>query len=264
MQPGEAHVWRIPLDAASTQLPPIPDILAPGEMERANRFRFEKDRRRFAACRTALRLILGHYLGCPAPSIHFATTPRGKPFLDPATHTQRLCFNVSHSHELALCALMHNRPVGVDLEHHRTVVEMARIVERFFSPAERAWFQKTPASDQPGLFFRIWTRKEACLKAMGYGIDDHVEQLDVSPCPELPAHWVQDHDTSNTSVHWHITDLAAGQDYSAALAFQGSKPSIQCWLWDWEVCQVAPGLSRGNTSDACSSQNPSASKRTMD
>lgn len=257
LNPGEAHVWRIPLEAACTNLPSVPDILAPGEIERANRYRFEKDRRRFSACRTALRLILGRYLDCPSTAIRFATSPRGKPFLDPAAHGQPLCFNVSHSHELALCAFMHDQPVGVDLEHHRRVSEMDRIVDRFFSPGERAWFQSMSGPDRAALFFRIWTRKEACLKAMGYGIDDHVEQLDVSICPGLPARWEQNHGAADPTVHWHITDLAADEDYSAALASADSEPSIQCWLWDWDACQAAPGFSRGSPSMDGSPSNPS-------
>jgi 4'-phosphopantetheinyl transferase len=52
----------------------------------------------------------------PAASLAFRVGRHGKPALDGSAARTGLGFNVSHSGELALCAVTHARAVGVDVE----------------------------------------------------------------------------------------------------------------------------------------------------
>src|ERR671919_474331 len=70
----EVHVWKVDLSA------PVSDVrpLSRDELERATRFHFERDRDHFKAARSALRTVLGRYLGLPPESLEFGQTEYGK------------------------------------------------------------------------------------------------------------------------------------------------------------------------------------------
>src|SRR5262249_21634817 len=148
-------------------------VLSEEERARALRFVRPRDRRRFALCRAALRMILGRLLETPTERIMFHFGAGGKPELAPTLLSESgssLRFNVTHSDELALIAVCRGRELGVDLERVRAVSEAARIVESYFTSAERAQFAALLPFARPAAFLRGWTRKEAILKAKGVGL----------------------------------------------------------------------------------------------
>ena len=172
----EVHLWVIPLEAA-------PDgahsLLAPVERERAERFRFPEDRRRWIAARAALRVLLGRYLGADPRAIHLEVTPDGN------TIVEALHFNLSHSHDLALIAIAVHTPVGVDVELLRPIPDAPLLARRLLPPEEADMVEM-----QPEQFLRIWTRREAWLKAEGIGLRGikrsrpaHWRVLDLDPWP---------------------------------------------------------------------------------
>jgi len=64
------HLWRVNLAIAPDDLAYLSALLADKEAERAQRFRFDRDRQRFIAARGTLRQLLSHYLQTPAAQIH--------------------------------------------------------------------------------------------------------------------------------------------------------------------------------------------------
>lgn len=165
-----AHVWV-------HQVPPLQDllpqmgILSPEEQRRAERLQLTGDQRRFLAGRLFLRRLLSGYSGLPAAAIAIEHSPRGKPYWrDPPQPLQGLQFNLSHSHERVLIALVLQHSIGVDLEWIRPVPRWQAIARRYFSPAEQAQLANCSEQERDPLFFRIWTQKEALLKATGSGL----------------------------------------------------------------------------------------------
>ncbi len=96
--------------------------LSSDELARAARFHFERDRTRFSVARAALREILAHYLGTSPAEIAFVYGDHGKPALAPPYGDLR--FNLSHSHDLALCAVARGSEVGVDVERIRELDDL--------------------------------------------------------------------------------------------------------------------------------------------
>jgi 4'-phosphopantetheinyl transferase len=170
-------------------------LLSPEERERAARFRFETDRRRFIACRAAVRRLLGAELGRPPESLTFVYGPHGKPALSGETS---LRFNVAHSGPLALLALTDGIELGVDIEAIRPDLATSEVAATVFTGAERAQLLGPNRVDR---FFQLWTRKEAYLKAIGEGF--------ASPILEIPAGWL-------------LEDLPIDHGYRAALAYPGA------------------------------------------
>ncbi len=171
---GQVHVWRANLDLDSGWLAELRTSLAPGEIERANRYVFEQDRLRFEAGRGILRRLLSKYLGRPPASFEIHTNPFGKPLTD-----GDICFNLSHSGPLAVYAFARNAGVGIDLERIRTDVECLEIASRYFTDAEVVELKGTPKERRSETFFRCWTRKEAYVKALGRGLSMSIGSFEI-------------------------------------------------------------------------------------
>src|ERR1043166_6848263 len=113
LETGEIHVWRIVLEQPEIVLKRLRSTLQPDEIDRANRFHFEKHRRHFEAGRGLLRELLARYLETEPGALRFTYGAYGKPALE------GLRFNMSHSHEVALLAVAREAELGVDVEHIR-------------------------------------------------------------------------------------------------------------------------------------------------
>ncbi|MBV8202590.1 MAG: 4'-phosphopantetheinyl transferase, partial [Acidobacteria bacterium] len=137
LPPGEIHVWAVPLDPAAAVVERLARSLAADELERAQRFRFDRHRRQYQVGRGVLRELLGAYLGMPPREVVFAYGPRGKPFLGGPAATGGVSFNLSNSHELALVGMLRGPEVGVDVEFLKPMPDLEQIAERFFSESER-------------------------------------------------------------------------------------------------------------------------------
>ena len=171
MRPAETHVWRAGLDLEGAALARLNKTLDPAERERAARFHFERDRRRFIAARGFLRQLLAGYLEVAPGSVSFAYNANGKPRLSAACQIKDdLRFNVSHSHALALFAFTLGREIGVDVERVKEMEEMEAIARQTFSAQEHAGWRAAAGAERTALFFRLWTRREAVVKCMGAGL----------------------------------------------------------------------------------------------
>ena len=226
IHPNEVHIWRASLDLSK----PLPEnllgTLSADELSRASRFRFEKDQRRFIGARGILRQILGAYLQKLPHSLQFLYGTNGKPVL---ANNDTFQFNLSHSENMVLYAITHNRNIGIDLERIREDVAIEQISSRFFSEAEIVSMQQLTESKRNELFFQYWTRKEALIKATGVGLSVPIETFDVSgvngsilsPIP-LPG----DH---GEKPQWYLQDLLPGPGYTAAIVVEGGDYGFSYW-----------------------------------
>jgi len=142
------------------------------EAERARwkRFGAEAARRRYARCRAALRAVLCQRLDCANGSLAFGTGAHGKPFAKVAGSEHRASFNVSHSHDHGLIAFAADSiPLGIDVEMREHRGDLRAVAERVFAASELAWLARHSGEQWRRAFFRLWTCKEAAIKALGTG-----------------------------------------------------------------------------------------------
>ena len=102
-------------------------------------------------------------------------TEEGKPFFP---EYPGFYFSLSHSGIWAACAVGSN-DLGVDIQ--KTVSVKRQVQERCLSAAERTWLDGLPESERDAAFCRLWSLKEAYLKALGSGLrscPSHVEVVD--------------------------------------------------------------------------------------
>jgi len=228
------HVWRGMLDLPAPSVARSAGLLSPEEQARASRFHFARDRRRFILAHGMLRSVVGAYLATAPSALRFERHPRGKPALIAAAGARRLCFNLSHSGELALLAVADDRDVGVDVERIRPLGDAGGISERHFAASERDRLRAAPADRTAEVFFTYWTRKEAVLKATGDGLLSPLEELDVSGVPPgCPGPLVVS-DRAGLSHRLVVIDLRPAAGYAGALAAEGEGWQLACWRWDDE------------------------------
>jgi 4'-phosphopantetheinyl transferase len=183
LEPGTVEVVSIDLDVSRPVLEMREKSLSPDEREHTSRFRFERDRRRFVACRGAVRALIGSLTGSHPSAICFEYGPSGKPELDGAL-AGALAFNVSHSEDVAFCAVAPNGPIGVDGERLRDLPDLDSIAAHFFSPLERAFIRDAAVVVRVNRFFYLWTLKEAWLKAKGEGLSGPLTEFEIVPGPD--------------------------------------------------------------------------------
>jgi 4'-phosphopantetheinyl transferase len=228
----EAHVWAIRLDVDASRLRSFEVTLSADERARAQAFRTEELRRRFIAAHGSTRAILSHYVEESPEKIALAFEHRGKPRLGDAYAATNLRFNLSHSADLALLAVVKNCEVGIDVEELRPVKELEHLVTRYFHHDE-ANDVLLAAGDRNAAFFRCWTAKEGVLKAFGSGIAESLDHFRVPPC-ETASGWV---DVSampkfvDASQCW-VTRLDLCDNYEAAIAFVGPERRVRGFVFD--------------------------------
>jgi 4'-phosphopantetheinyl transferase len=138
--------------------------LTAAELARANRYRFDGDRRRSIVARAATRRLLGRNLNADPRALVIVEEEHGKP----ALLNREIEFNASHSGDLVALAFAQGTPVGIDVERRRQLNDALALAERFFSAGELA--RVRAAEDAGDAFFTIWTAKESLVKATGKGI----------------------------------------------------------------------------------------------
>jgi len=123
-----------------------------------------------------MRQIMAAQLGVDAASLRWQIGSHDKPHLlgHPGWH-----FNLSHSGDWALLGMSPSAPIGVDIECHKEMRDMTGIVRHQFSATEQAAFLTIACEAQVDWFFSVWSRKEACLKALGSGLSVSSKSFEV-------------------------------------------------------------------------------------
>ena len=135
-----------------------------------------------------LRQAAGQYSGLPPGALGpLEAGPWGKPFFprQPGLH-----FSLSHSGDWWLCAFF-PRPVGLDVQVHRSFSPPQVLSRRFFHPRDDAFLAQGGYRD----FFPLWSAKESYVKFTGQGLYLDPERFSVvSPegeFPRIPGAWLQ-------------------------------------------------------------------------
>jgi 4'-phosphopantetheinyl transferase len=225
------HVWRADLEQSPELIRAHLASLSTDERQRADRYRFDRDRLHFIAARGVLRDLVGRYVGCPPAGVSFSYGRYGKPGLVGAAGAARLAFNVSHSHGVALYAFTRGAEVGLDVEFIREDVACLEVAERTFSPDEVAALRALPAESRVAAFFDCWVRKEAYVKARGEGLSHDLRGFTVSLAPGATTALLATSDGPSEAMRWSLSELPVGKGYAGALAVRLTMPRTTLLKW---------------------------------
>jgi len=218
---GHVHLWvqSEPGALTAAEQQRFAGWLNAEEQQRWQRFKFAGDRQRFLQARALVRSVLAAYLQQSPASVQFTSNQYGKPQLlqQPAP----LRFNLSHTHGLLALAVSSDVEVGVDVEAVSREVEVVALAERFFAPVETALIKACSAEAQRDCFFRLWTLKEAYVKARGLGLqlglDSFAFNFTAAGVPQLSFA-----DASDDPLRWSFMQVQYSERFRIALAVQAA------------------------------------------
>ena len=191
-------------DADHLLLPPnAHDALSDPERLRLAQIANPAQAKLFLLGRYLVRQLLAPHLQLLPHLIPIGINHKGKPsLLLPNSLETDWHFNISHTGNLLALAIGNQAPLGVDLESRQlSVAQIQRLAKRYFNAQEQAWLA---THSQPAHFLRLWTIKEAVLKAHGAGIANHLSAV----------HWLpyQDHallgEQRYQLTHFQLTPFA--------------------------------------------------------
>ena len=187
-------------------------LLSDSEQTFAKTLRYPEVKRRYIRVRQGVRQVLGHFLQESAKTIRFAKTDYGKPYL---LDYPTVNFNISHTGDSLLIAISLVGAVGVDIEQERQLnTPLLELVRRCFAPEEIAYWQQLPDTLQLAEFYRLWTAKEAFVKAVGRGIGLGLSHCVIAP---LATHLVAIPPEYGTTQDWRLINLALTAPLQGAL-----------------------------------------------
>lgn len=230
LEANAVHLWGIELDGSTHCLEQCTEWLDDIERHRAARLVREDLRQRYVLAHGGLRAVLSRYLGINPAVVSLDRQATGKPFLTRELRDRSaITFNLSHAHDRALIAVSKSQEIGIDLEYVRSNIDVAKLSERYFTPAEHAAIMQAEEEQRATQFFRYWVAKEALLKAQGIGLrglsDCEISLEAESVDMEIPARL-----GAQLTHTLRVRLLSCEKGWEAAVAAQRLDSVTQCGL----------------------------------
>ena len=201
----EIHVWLLV----------IPGTPTPREVATASRAFLERKLMHYAKLDRVPEIARGEH---------------GKPY---APALPDLNFNLSHARDHVLVAFARGQPLGVDIERIDRKLALEDLARRFFAAEEADALDRIDVAERLPAFLRIWTCKEAVLKAIGqglsFGLDRVVFTLGTGGVPAGLRHLA---DEAGVPEDWQIALMEPADGFVGALAWNGTPRRIRAFLAD--------------------------------
>jgi len=225
LKPDQIHVFFTQADDIKDEylLSQYQRVISQTEQAKMDRYVFEKDKHVCLVTRALLRFVLSLVTRELPAGFEFIENPYGKPSIKPGFIDIPLKFNLSHSENVSVCAIVLNHEIGVDIEYIRRKIDL-NIPERFFTQYESAYIKSLAEEDRQKAFFRLWTLKESYIKAKGMGLSISLDAFgfDIDGQNTL----CRFHESLNDrSEHWDFFRFSLLNDYKAAIAVQSCRKS---------------------------------------
>lgn len=208
LEDGEVHLWLLVLDGNPT----------PREVA--------------AAAQSALAARLMRYSNTPDPP-EILRGEHGKPY---APSLAGLDFNLSHARNHVLLAFARNQPLGVDLERIDRRLALEDLARRFFAPEEADALDRLSDDERLPAFLRLWTCKEAVLKAIGAGLSFGLERVVFGLGADgIPTGVTGLASEAGAPAEWSVSLLEPAPGFLGAAAWRGSPRTIRAFLADTDA-----------------------------
>ncbi len=219
------HIWKSDL----SRLYGIDlNLLSAEELKKADKFRFEPDRKRYLASHLFLRRILSGYARMKPDRIQFQFDDNGRPSLKATDRAPFFDFNLSYSGSMGVVAVTGGNRTGVDIERIDNADYGADIVDRYFSRSETRAIKAVESSEWNEAFFRLWTGKEAFQKAQGGGLHISLDSFSIeSLLLDDTVGICFSEESSLQRGFWKITHFIPADGYSGAVAYSDQVTSLE-------------------------------------
>lgn len=209
------------------------DWLSADEQQRLERIRHTEVANTYLAAHVMQRHALSQFAGGNPGDWQFERDRFGKPHL--VNHDGQLACNLSHTRGLVACVVAETGSVGIDVESFNRRCPL-HLAPRVFTPDECRQLNKTPIEQRHRTFFRLWTLKEAVVKADGAGLTMSLQSFGFPDCHAVEPQVTFRNPTAATA-HWQFWTPNVHPDYAVAVALQTPAPEPRSCL---EVHEFRP------------------------
>ncbi|MDR2093835.1 MAG: 4'-phosphopantetheinyl transferase superfamily protein [Azoarcus sp.] len=190
-------------------------VLSKEERDRLGRFRFRCDHDSYLAAHAVQRLLLSELTGQAPETLEFTYNEFGKPELVERPGSPAVRFNLTHTKGMAAMAVAIGFDIGIDVEWMQDGINFQDLSDRHFTRAENDYLECVPSRQRKTAFYRLWTLKEAYVKAVGQGLNcalDSFNLLDIDTVPRLAD------SRKETMPGWHVESIVPSDYHCIALA----------------------------------------------
>ncbi|GAV57199.1 ACPS domain-containing protein [Cephalotus follicularis] len=239
----ETHFWYVLPDEvkSSSLLNQYLELLSPCEKESVTRMQGHQLKKKALLARALVRTTIARYqINCQVNprSLKFKKNIYGKPEIE-WDNDENWCppplhFNISHTPSLIACGVTVDVPIGIDVEEKQRKIKnnVLAFARRYFTPEEVNFLNAISDLEvQRQEFIKLWTLKEAYVKAIGKGFSAapfKTFTIQSRPAkhsdPKATEIVVESFDdpTTNFASNWQFTLLElAGSHYAAICRERG-------------------------------------------
>lgn len=218
---NKIQIWSCFLDQTEQIVSGCYSILSNEEKSRAGKLKFTELRNRWVLSRGVLRLLLSNYYNCSPKEMKFIFNEFSKPLLSKVLNGNEISFNLAHSDNLAVYIFSQNRRIGIDLEKTQDLADMEALTELFLNEYEKKWYNKISLANRKEIFYRIWTCKEAYIKAIGKGFSFSPNKivLEFNSKQEL---FFKEITGDNDFETWKIVEFETNPNFVSSAVIEGN------------------------------------------
>ncbi len=205
------------------------DYLDESEIAKIAKLKFGWLKKRAIISKGLSRHLIAEYLGMSPAEIKFSYNNFGKPYISDSGDD--LQFNISHCDNIIVFAFSTGNELGVDVEKIKMIDDMEGVVDICFTRYEKDWLNKTDSVTET--FYKIWTIKEAFIKAIGRGFSFSPKDIELTN--ELKNRITIKNIYQKEFVKKYQTaTIRILSDYFISLVYEGKK-DVEIYNWKSDI-----------------------------
>lgn len=124
----------------------------------------------------------------------------------------KISFNISHTEDIVVCAITDINEIGIDIEKTREidVYNFKNLL------TENEWKFVNNSPNPSDSFIALWTKKEAIIKASGYGLSLNLDSFEIR----------NDNKTEIKNEPYSVEEIFINEEYRCHVAIKGDLPQI--------------------------------------
>ena len=228
---NEIHIWNYTLKPDKKLAEFYFDNLTEEEKDKAEKIIIKEVKYRNILSRVITKKILANYLDKKLNRIHYCYNRFGKPGLSSEINPMNLNFNISHSGDLGIIAISKNNPVGIDIEQILELNDLDNLMDLIFTESEIKQIDLLDHFDKTKMFYKIWTAKEAFVKAIGQGLSFPVKniELEINHLENISIKYIKKFPDSLND--WQLLSFVPEENYISTLAVNINNVKTKNFKW---------------------------------
>ena len=228
---NEVHIWNYSLEPDKNLAELYFNNLSEDEKDRVKKIIIKEVKYRSILSKVITKKILSKYLDRKITQINYCYNKFGKPKLSSEINHLDLNFNISHSGNLGVIAISKNKQIGIDIEQIVELNDLNDLIDLIFTENEIRQIGLLDQIDKTKMFYKIWTAKEAFVKAIGYGLSFPVKNIEfeINRIRGISIKFVKEFPDSLND--WQIYNFSPEESYTSTIAVKMNPIKTKNFIW---------------------------------